>query len=172
MKRSRTLIAVLAVAGSAQAAQLQLFKQPNFAGEALTLHSDTSDLTGANFQDQASSVVVKSGRWQVCTQPNFQGSCQVLEPGSYASLDQSLNHRIESARQLAGYARSERGRDYADERARDRGYYGYDNRDEYRDRDYRDYRDSRSWDRNGDSRYGVPQDYRYDDSREGYRYGR
>jgi len=164
MKLSRTLIALLAVAGTAQAAQLQLFKQPNFSGEALTLHSDTSDLTGANFQDQASSVVVKSGRWQVCTQPNFLGNCQVLEPGSYASLDQSLNHRIESARQLGGYARNERGRDYADDwRSRDRGYNGYDSRDEYRD--------YRSWDRNGDNRYEAPQDYRYDSSRD-YRYGR
>lgn len=173
MGLSRAFIAVLAVAGTAQAAQLQLFKQPNFTGEALTLRSDTDDLTGAHFQDQVSSVVVQSGRWQVCTAPNFQGDCQVLEPGRYATLDQSLNHRIESARQLAGYARDERGRSYADEgNGRDRRYNGYDNRDEARDyrdnRDYRDERDSRAW----DDRYNAPQDNRYDESREGYRYGR
>src|SRR5690349_19858083 len=74
MKLSRTLImAAIAVAGTAQAAQVTLFKQPNFSGEALTLHSDTDDLSGSHFQDQVSSVVVQSGRWQVCTMPNFQG---------------------------------------------------------------------------------------------------
>jgi hypothetical protein len=170
MRLSKAFIAVLAVAGTAQAAELTLFKQPNFTGQALTLRGDNDDLSGAHFQDQVSSILVRSGRWQLCTQPNFQGDCQVLEPGRYASLEQTLNHRIESARHLAPQASNERAYRYADEgERRDRGYNGYngyDNRDE--GRDYRD--DHRSW----DDRYNAPREYRYDDSRsdEGYRYGR
>ena len=168
-----TLIAAGLLAGAAQAAEMTVFKQPNFAGDSVTIRDGATDLARPGFQDQISSIVVNSGRWEVCTQPNFQGDCQVLEPGRYATLDQSLNHRIESARQLAGYARDERGRSYADEgNGRDRRYNGYDNRDEARDyrdnRDYRDERDSRAW----DDRYNAPQDNRYDESREGYRYGR
>ena len=174
MKLSRTLLALFAVAGTAQAAQVTLFKQPNFSGEALTLHGDSSDLTGSQFQDQTSSVVVRSGRWQVCTQPNFQGSCSVLEPGRYASLQQDLNHRIESVRQLAGYAVNDcgdrnvncgprhYGHAYRDERFR--GYdgsrdSGYDNRE----RDYRQGYDDRSYsgDRSyyGDRSYGSDRGY-------------
>src|SRR3954453_17529955 len=78
MKLSRTLLALLALYGTAQAAELTLFKQPNFTGDALTLRNETQDLAGAGFQDQASSVVVRSGRWQVCTSPDFQGDCAVL----------------------------------------------------------------------------------------------
>jgi hypothetical protein len=128
MTPSRTLLALLAVAGTAQAAELTLYKQPNFAGQQLTLRGGADDLTGRGFQDQTSSIEIQSGRWQVCTEPNFQGDCSVLERGRYPSLEQSLNHRIESARPMAGYARDDRGRRYAD-REYDQRMYGYDPRD-------------------------------------------
>ena len=63
MKLSKAFIAVLAVAGTAQAAQLTLYKQPNFTGQALTLRGDNDDLSGAHFQDQVSSILVRSARW-------------------------------------------------------------------------------------------------------------
>ncbi|HZZ91457.1 MAG TPA: beta/gamma crystallin-related protein [Usitatibacter sp.] len=156
MKLSRTLIALLALYGTAQAAELTLFKQPNFTGQALTLRNETDDLSGAGFQDQASSVVVRSGRWQVCTSPNFQGDCAVLEPGRYSQLEQNLNHRIESARLVPGYAQNERDRRYADRDRRDRSYNGYDNGTDYRDRGYNGYDNGtdardRAWD-NRDNR--------------------
>ena len=158
MKLSKTLIALFAVAGTAQAAQLTLYKQPNFTGEALTLHNDTTDLSGAKFEDQVSSVVVNSGRWQVCTSPNFQGNCSVLEPGRYATLEQDLNHRIESVRQLANTAANERyrGNRYADRDQRFRGYGG-DSRDNGYDNGWRDNND----------RYGNNERYNNND-RYGY----
>lgn len=173
MKLSRTLIALFAVAGTAQAAQLTLYKQPNFTGEALTLHHDSGDLSGAQFQDQVSSVVVRSGRWQVCTEPNFQGNCSVLEPGRYATLEQDLNHRIESVRQLAGYAVNDCGDRDANCGPR---VYGYANRDRFRgydngyDNGWRE--DRRGYgDRYG---YGDREDHSYNDRFYGDRgyYGR
>jgi len=168
MKLFRTLIALFAVAGTAQAAQLTLYKQPNFSGEALTLHNDSSDLSGARFQDQASSVVVGSGRWQVCTQPNFQGNCSVLEPGRYGTLEQDLNHRIESVRQLAGYAANDCGDRNANCGPR---YHGYASRDERlrgygndsRDNGYAYGSDNRWNDRQGDG-----SDRSYGNDRYGY----
>ena len=102
------LLAALCVAGAAQAAELTIFKQPNFTGDALTLRDDTGNLSARNFQDQASSIVVRSGRWEVCTQPDFQGDCMTLGRGEYASLDPRLNHRIESAREVTNYADNKR----------------------------------------------------------------
>jgi beta/gamma crystallin len=93
--------------GAAQAAELTFYKQPNFTGERLTLREDRGDL-GGGFNDQASSAIVRSGRWQVCTQPDFRGDCVVLERGEYASLEPRIFHRIESVRELAAYAQDER----------------------------------------------------------------
>src|SRR5207342_91372 len=66
------------------------------------------------------SSLVLDGSWELCSQPNFAGDCQVLPAGRYATLDQALNHRIESARpaQARRDARADGSRDYA---GRDRG---------------------------------------------------
>ena len=51
---------------------------------------------------------MRSGRWQVCSQPNFAGDCQVLERGQYASLPAQLNGRIESLREVSQVAEADR----------------------------------------------------------------
>ena len=119
MKASFAMSMVLAalsaatVATSAAAAEATVFKQPRFAGAQLTLRRDAANLAGAGFQDQISSIVVRSGRWQFCAQPDFNGDCIVLGPGRYAELAQDMNHRIESAREVGRYAAGDRGRRYA-----------------------------------------------------------
>ena len=102
------IVAVVALAGTAQAAEIIIYKQPNFAGEELTLR-DTSGNVGARFTDQASSAVVRSGRWELCTQPNFRGDCMTLGPGQYSRLDPRLFHRVESARAIDTVAYQDRG---------------------------------------------------------------
>jgi hypothetical protein len=106
--QARTLfIAGLALAGTAQAAEITIYKQPNFAGAEQTFNRDYSSLQGSGIYDQSKSVVVRSGRWQVCSQPNFGGDCQVLDRGEYASLPQQLNGRIESLREVTRVAEAE-----------------------------------------------------------------
>lgn len=122
-------IAALA-AGAAQAAEMTVYKQPNFTGQQLTLRGDTTSLAGAGFEDQISSIVVRSGRWQVCSQPDFKGDCVVLARGEYPQLAQDMNHRIESAREVSRYAANDRDRDgrYAgnDRRGMDRGEWRHE----------------------------------------------
>lgn len=96
------LASALLLAGAAQA-QLTIYKQPGFAGGDLTLRGDSSNLSSSGFADQASSAVVRSGRWEVCTQPDFKGDCVTLDRGEYATLDPRINHRIESVRQVGRY---------------------------------------------------------------------
>jgi hypothetical protein len=114
-------LAAAGLTGAAQAASITIHKQPNFTGGHVTLNDTTPNLTQHGIQDQASSLVL-DGRWEVCTQPNFAGDCRVLEPGRYATLDGSLNHRIESARPVGrkdvvvgsrgdNYGRDDRGRE-------------------------------------------------------------
>lgn len=91
-------------AGAAQAAEMTVYKQPNFTGKQLTLRGDATSLSGAGFDDQISSIVVRSGRWQVCSQPDFKGDCVVLARGEYPQLAQQVNHRIESARDIGNVA--------------------------------------------------------------------
>jgi hypothetical protein len=124
-------LAATCVAAAAGAAEIRVYKQPNFAGEELTMRRDASNLADAGFQDQVSSIEVRSGRWQLCTQPDFQGDCVVIGRGDYPSLERVLNHRIESAREITRMARD---RHYGDDRSRYayRGDYYADNR---RDRD-------------------------------------
>jgi hypothetical protein len=116
---SKLLLAAAGLAGAAQAATIQIYKQPNFTGGQVTLNGAATNLASHGILDQASSLVL-DGSWELCSQPNFAGDCKVLAPGRYATLDQALNHRIESARPVParGDARAEGSRDYA---GRDRG---------------------------------------------------
>jgi hypothetical protein len=109
MKTIQAVLAIFVSAGAAVAAEITVYKQPNFTGEALTLRDDAAHLGNRGFLDQISSIEVNSGQWQVCTQPDFKGDCVILERGRYPRLEQSLNHRIESVREVTRYA--DRGRD-------------------------------------------------------------
>jgi len=104
MHARKLLVAAIALAGTAQAAEITIYKQPNFTGGDQTFNRDTPSLQGTGVYDQSKSVVVRSGRWQVCSQPNYQGDCQMLERGSYASLPQQLSGRIESVREVTQMA--------------------------------------------------------------------
>lgn len=120
---TRAAVAALALAagaaGPALAAELQIWKQPNFSGERLTLRAETTNLAGHGFLDQASSLVL-DGAWELCTQPGFNGDCVTLGPGRYATLDPSLNHRVESVRPVAEPRASRGGRDRSDYAWRER----------------------------------------------------
>ena len=147
MKRIATAaLAATMLVGVAQAAEMTIFKQPGFAGGRVTVRNEARDLAPLGVTDQASSLVIRSGRWQVCTQPDFQGDCRVLESGKYARLDPSLNHRIESVREVRNTARRGEGR-YAR-----RPYESY-SAPGYQDRTWRGERDSENRREYGDS-YG------------------
>jgi hypothetical protein len=90
------------------AAELTLFTQPEFAGRQMTFRGESRDLAGSGIADQASSAVVRSGRWEVCTQPHFGGDCMILGRGNYPRLDDKIFHRIESVRELSAVASEER----------------------------------------------------------------
>lgn len=98
------LIASLGLAVPALA-QITLYEQPNFEGRSITATGRVSNLKASNFNDRASSAVVRSRRWEVCVDQRYGGRCRVLRPGQYASLEaMGLDDRISSVRAVAPHA--------------------------------------------------------------------
>jgi hypothetical protein len=103
MKRISLLSAGLVsamLAGGAYAAEMTLFDDSHFRGPSMTIRGDTYNLQGSGLNDRVSSVIVRSGRWQVCTDADFGGHCRVLGPGEYPQLYDPLHDRISSARPI------------------------------------------------------------------------
>jgi hypothetical protein len=102
VRRLAVGMALASLAGAAAAAQITLYDQAGFGGARLSLRGDTPEIARAGFNDRTSSVVVTSGRWELCTDNGFRGTCTTLEPGEYPNLDGRLANRISSVRLLGG----------------------------------------------------------------------
>jgi hypothetical protein len=112
------------ISGVARAGEITLFEQPEFGGRVVDLREITPSLNRFGFNDRASSVVVRAGRWEVCSDDNFNGFCAVLERGDYPHLDPRLNDRISSVREVGDRRHNDRdGRSDRDDR-RDGGRDG------------------------------------------------
>jgi Beta/Gamma crystallin len=81
--------------------RITLYEYPNFAGPRVIIDSGMArNLDWANFNNplhRAESARVESGSWRICSDAAFQGSCQVVGPGDYATLSGGLSGGIASA---------------------------------------------------------------------------
>jgi hypothetical protein len=84
----------------ALAGEITLYEHRDFRGDSLTLHRGAPNLERSGLSDSASSLVVRDGVWEVCTDAYFRGSCAQLQPGEYRRLDGPLNDRISSVREI------------------------------------------------------------------------
>jgi hypothetical protein len=139
MKRLLAAAAVLATfAQAAFAGEITLFTDHDFRGARVTVNRDAYNLADIGFNDRASSLIVRSGVWQLCEHKDFGGYCAEFGPGEYRELPR-FNDSISSAREIS---RGGRGYDRDDRRGGPgwRGEHG--ERDERRG-DWRDGRDQR-----------------------------
>ncbi|HZV92158.1 MAG TPA: beta/gamma crystallin family protein [Caldimonas sp.] len=99
-RRYRVLIGLgLAAVASVAAAQITFFENDGFRGRSFTTDRAVGDFNRFGFNDRASSVIVRSGRWELCDDARFGGRCIMLRPGRYRSLSaMGLNDRISSVR--------------------------------------------------------------------------
>ena len=67
---------------------IELYANENFEGEKRTIVVDTPELDLADFNNEPSSAVVRSGWWQLFRGLNYQDHNIVLGPGDYPSLRQ------------------------------------------------------------------------------------
>jgi hypothetical protein len=120
MKRTVLAAAVAAmVAGTAQAAVTEfiIFKRPNYQGDSHVVKGEVANLANdGGFAQYASSLVVRGGYWEVCSDHHFQGDCRVLAEGSYPRLGPALNNKIYSVRFLGSEEKfaSRTSREYRD----------------------------------------------------------
>ena len=91
---------LLGVCGFASA-QVTLYERENFGGRAFRAPDSVANLDEIGFNDRASSVEVRGGRWQLCDDAGFRGRCVTLEGGQYPSLRaMGLDRRVSSVREL------------------------------------------------------------------------
>jgi uncharacterized protein YcfJ len=75
------------------------YENDNFQGRSMTADGPVEDFRRSGFNDRASSVVVRGGRWEACQDARYGGNCVVLRPGQYPSLAaMGMNDRISSVR--------------------------------------------------------------------------
>jgi hypothetical protein len=93
------------VLASQAMAQIVLYEREGFRGRSVVIDREVRNLDRRGLGNQAASVVVERGRWEVCERPRFEGRCAVLRRGNYDSLRGSgLEWNISSVRR-AGQGR-------------------------------------------------------------------
>src|SRR5207344_2223059 len=90
-----TALAGCAAASTAQ--EITLFETENFGGRRFATSGSLPNLDPTGFNDRASSVVVRAGTWQLCSDAFYRGDCVTLQPGSYPTLfSMGLGKRLSS----------------------------------------------------------------------------
>lgn len=99
---ARVVGAPVADAGPARrerTGSIAIYSRAGYRGRGITLERNTPDFEGVRFNDRASSLVVRKGTWELCSDDGYRGTCQVFAPGRYADLG-SLTNEVSSARML------------------------------------------------------------------------
>ncbi|XP_077334613.1 epidermal differentiation-specific protein-like [Lithobates pipiens] len=80
---------------------LQLFTEPHFKGETVTLHDDMPDLSAIHFLKTAQSLTVFGDPWIVFSDSNYKGEFDYYPEGNHKSL-LSWDNKICSVRVVKG----------------------------------------------------------------------
>ena len=97
------LIAVVAAAACATAGaqDITLYEGESFAGQRFSSNQSVDDLSRVGFNDRASSVSIRGGSWQLCSDSYFRGQCATLRAGDYPSLrSMGLGNAVSSIREV------------------------------------------------------------------------
>lgn len=79
--------------------EIELYNGQDFRGQSVRVDQDVRDLAQLSFDRRASSVVVREGTWQLCSEPRFEGRCNTYRPGDYRYLA-GMDDRASSVRQI------------------------------------------------------------------------
>jgi hypothetical protein len=62
-------------------------------------NEDSIEGTGFDRDRGTGSLIINEGRWQLCSDPGYEGSCRVYEPGRYPDVGR-LNDQVASLRRV------------------------------------------------------------------------
>ena len=106
------MIGILAAtAGSALADSITFYQSDNYGGRNFTTEQPVPNFARSGFNDRVNSAVVHDGRWEICVDADFGGSCGILAPGAYPNLG-AYAGRISSVRPVEGYYSNNRRDDH------------------------------------------------------------
>lgn len=80
--------------------RITLYKHAHFTGKSRTFETDVPDLNPYAFGNQASSIVVQGGVWQLCDRPNYRGYCVTVDRNQSNLWALGFNDRAESVRRI------------------------------------------------------------------------
>jgi len=104
MKRFRTTLLAVALSAAAVPAfadSITFYQDNEFRGRSFTSERSMSNFAREGFNDSVHSAVVHQGRWEICVDADFAGSCGILAPGAYPTLG-AYAGRISSVRPVDG----------------------------------------------------------------------
>lgn len=81
------------------APEIVLFQDADFGGNTRTLRGTISDFDFIGFDNKVSSIIVRSGYWQLCQHDYFEGACITYGPGRYRQV--VMNDSFGSARPVS-----------------------------------------------------------------------
>ena len=101
MLKRFVVVLALAISPAAFAQEITLFQYENFGGPNFRATNSISNLGDAGFNDRASSVRIRGGSWQLCSDAYYRGQCMTLQPGDYGSLrSMGLTNAVSSLREI------------------------------------------------------------------------
>jgi Beta/Gamma crystallin len=80
--------------------RVEVYTDPNFLGQALTVDNDISTLRNTGVNDRIQSMRVFGGTWEMCENRDYGGVCMTFGPGDYRRLPPQLDRVISSMRQI------------------------------------------------------------------------
>ncbi|MEQ1865290.1 MAG: CVNH domain-containing protein [Micropepsaceae bacterium] len=80
--------------------RITLYSRDSYGGKSRMYTTDVPDLNAFGFGNEASSVVVQGGVWQLCDRPNYRGFCIMLDRSVSNLYVYGFNDRTESVRRI------------------------------------------------------------------------
>lgn len=83
------------------AGAIVLYEHVNYEGRSVRIDGEAPDLRWIDFNDLTSSIRVEGGRWEICLEPDYRGSCHVLDEDLPDMSEWAFNDRITSVRPVS-----------------------------------------------------------------------
>jgi hypothetical protein len=97
-------LALATIGTGAFAAEITFWESPGYRSRSYASNQTIPNFADAGFNDRASSVVIRSGTWQLCSDAYFRGRCVTLGAGEYPTLaSMGLDNAVSSAREMGGW---------------------------------------------------------------------
>ncbi len=100
---------------AAEPDQIVLYEGDGYSGKSLPVNGPVPDLVAYRFNDMVSSIRLNRGSWEVCSDADFRGHCEVITTSESSLRTIRLNDNITSVRPTgAGYPPVAGGPGYGD----------------------------------------------------------